>query len=109
MMLIACMARRLNSDVDYAAFRRAWSPDEIIDGDPRRRVLSGINLEDPRDLFTIAIVEDADPEEIPMWMARIAPVEERRHQRIRHLVGEPTLNAVYQVASDDDLSQPIPA
>src|SRR6202012_4881404 len=58
MMLIACLARRLNPDVDYAAFRRAWIPDEIIDGDPRRRVLSGINLEDPRDLFTIAIIED---------------------------------------------------
>jgi hypothetical protein len=109
MMLIACMARRLNPDVDYATFRRAWIPDEIIDGDPRRRVLSGLNLEDPRDLFTIAIIEDADPDEIPMWMARIAPVEERRHQRIKHLVGEPTLNAVYQVVAEDDLSRPIPA
>jgi hypothetical protein len=70
MMLIACMARRLNPDVDYAAFRRAWIPDEIIDDDPRRRVLSGINLEDPRDLFTIAIIEDADPAEIPCgWSA----------------------------------------
>jgi hypothetical protein len=63
----------------------------------------------PRDLFTIAIIEDADPEEIPMWMARIAPVEERRHEGIRHLVGEPTLNAVYQVVAEDDLSRPIPA
>jgi hypothetical protein len=109
MMLIACMARRLNVDVDYAAFRRAWIPDEVIDGDPRRRVLSGINLEDPRDLVTIAIIGDADPAEIPTWMARIAPVEERRHERIKHLVSEPTLNAVYQVVGDDDLSQPIPA
>ena len=107
MMLIACLARRLNADVDYATFRRAWIPDEIIDGDPRRRVLSGVNLEDPRDLFTIAIIEDADPAEIPMWMERIAPVEERRHERIKHLVGEPTLNAVYQVVGEDDLSQPI--
>jgi hypothetical protein len=55
------------------------------------------------------IIEDADPEEIPMWMARIAPVEERRHERIKHLVGEPTLNAVYQVVAEDDLSRPIPA
>ena len=109
MMLIACMARRLNPGVDYAAFRRAWIPDEIIDGDPRRRVLSGISLEDPRDLFTIAIIEDANPEEIPMWMERITPVEERRHERIKHLVSEPTLNAIYQVIGDDDLSQPIQA
>jgi hypothetical protein len=42
-------------------------------------------------------------------MARIAPVEERRHERIKHLVGEPTLNAVYQVVAEDDLSRPIPA
>ena len=109
MMLIACMARRLNSDVDYAAFRRAWSPDEIIDGDPRRRVLSALNLEDPQDLFTIAIIDDADPAQIPMWMERIAPIEARRHERIKHLVSEPTLNAVYQVMAEDDLSQPIPA
>lgn len=72
-------------------------------------MLSGINLEDPRDLLTIAIIEDADPAEMPLWMERIAPVEERRHQRIRHLVSEPTLNAVYQVVADDDLSRPIPA
>ena len=109
MMLIACMARRLNPDVDYATFRQAWIPDEILDGDPRRRVLSGINLEDPRDLFTIAIIEDADPKDIPMWMERIAPVEERRHERIKHLGSDPTLNAVYQVVGDDDLSRPIPA
>ena len=65
-MLIACLACRLNSDADYATFRRTWIPDEISDGDPRRHVLSGLNLEDPRDLFTIAIIEDADPAEIPM-------------------------------------------
>jgi hypothetical protein len=44
-----------------------------------------------------------------MWMERIAPVEERRHERIKHLVSAPTLNAVYQVVGDDDLSQPIAA
>jgi hypothetical protein len=40
---------------------------------------------------------------------RIAPVEERRHERIKHPVGEPTLNAVYQVVGEDGLSGPIPA
>jgi hypothetical protein len=109
MMLIACMARRLNPDVDYATFRRAWIPDEIIDGDPRRRVLSAVNLEDPRDLFTIALIEDASPADVAPWMERIAPVEARRHERIKHLVSEPTLNAVYQVAADDDLSRPLQA
>jgi hypothetical protein len=39
----------------------------------------------------------------------VAPVEERRQERIKHLVGEPTLNAVYQVVGEDDLSRPIPA
>jgi hypothetical protein len=42
-------------------------------------------------------------------MERIAPVEARRHERIKHLVGEPTLNAVYQVVADDDLSRPLQA
>lgn len=40
-------------------------------------------------------------------MSRIMPIEERRYERIKHLVGEPTLNAVYQVIAEDDLSQPI--
>jgi hypothetical protein len=64
MMLIACMARRLNPDVDYATFRRAWIPDEIIDGDPRRRVLSAVNLEDPRDLFTNAVYQVAADDDL---------------------------------------------
>lgn len=109
MKMIACMRRRLNDGVDYDAFRRAWIPDEVIDGDPRTRVISGINMGDPRDLVTIAIIEDTDPAELPVWMERLAPVEARRHERIRHLVGEPTLNAVYQIVGDDDLSRPIPA
>jgi hypothetical protein len=106
MMLIACMARRLNDGVDYETFRKGWIPDEFISDDPRTRVLSGLNLEDPQDLFTLMIVEDADPAEIPGWMERIAPIEERRYERIKSLVGDPTLNAVYQIVAEDDLSRP---
>lgn len=107
MRMIACMSRRLNDGVDYATFRRNWIPDETIADDPRTQVLSALNMEDPQELFTVAIIEDADPADIPAWMERLAPVEQRRHERIRHLVGEPTLNAVYQVVAEDDLSKPI--
>ncbi len=109
MMLVACLTRRLNDGVDYATFRNAWIPDEVIPGDPRTRVLSAVNLADPQELCTLAIIEDADPAEIPAWMARIAPVEARRHDRIKHLTGDPTVNAVYRVVAEDDLSQPITA
>ncbi|MFI7002984.1 hypothetical protein [Nocardia sp. NPDC050175] len=106
-MLIAAMSRRLNDDVDYATFRKAWLPDETIPGDPRTRVFSALNVEDPRELFTLALIEHAEAADIPAWMERLTPIEERRHERIKHLVGEPTLNAVYQVVAEDDLSQPI--
>ncbi|WP_433663748.1 hypothetical protein ACQPW1_17515 [Nocardia sp. CA-128927] len=106
-MLIAAMSRRLNDGVDYATFRKAWIPDETVPGDPRTRVLSALNIDDPRELFTLALIENAEPADIPVWMDRIAPIEKRRYERIKHLVGEPTLNAVYQVITEDDLSQPI--
>ncbi|KAA8877273.1 hypothetical protein F3087_45100 [Nocardia colli] len=106
-MLIAAMSRRLNDGVDYATFRKAWIPDETLPGDPRTRVLSALNIDDPRELFTLALIEHAEPADIPVWMERIAPIEERRYARIKDLVGEPTLNAVYQVIAEDDLSQPI--
>jgi hypothetical protein len=109
MMLIAAMSRRLNDGVDYATFRANWIPDEIIADAPRTRVLSALDLEDPQELFTLAIIDDADPAEIPAWMERLTPIEQRRHERIKDLVGEPTLNAVYQVVAEDDLSKPITA
>ncbi|WP_225732464.1 MULTISPECIES: hypothetical protein [unclassified Nocardia] len=106
-MLIAAMSRRLNDDVDYATFRKAWIPDETVPGDPRTRVISALNVEDPREIFTIALMEDADPADIPAWLERLNPIEMRRYERIKDLVSEPTLNAVYQVVAEDDLSQPI--
>jgi hypothetical protein len=107
MMLVACMVRRLNDGVDYDEFRKAWIPDEVIPGDRRTKVLTGLNLYDPQEMVTLAIIDDADPAEIPGWMEKIAPVEARRHERIKHLVGEPTVNGIYQVVADDDLSKPI--
>jgi hypothetical protein len=107
MMLVSCMVRRLNEGVGYSEFRKAWMPDEVFPDDPRTRVLSAVNLYDPAELLTVAIIEDADPADIPGWMEKIGPVEARRHERIKHLISEPALNAVYQVVSEDDLSKPI--
>lgn len=71
-------------------------PTVRVKQDPELRpVFSALNIEDSRELFTLARIEPAD---IPAWMAGITPVEERRYERIKHLVGEPTLNAVYQVS-----------
>jgi len=107
MKMIACMSRRLNEGVDYATFRKGWIPDETVEDDPRTQVISAIGLEDPRELLTVVIIEDADPADLPGWMERLGPVEERRHDRIKDLVSEPTLNAIYQVVAEDDLSKPI--
>jgi hypothetical protein len=57
----------------------------------------------------MAIIDNADPAELPRWMERFGPIEARRHERIKHLTGPPTVNAIYQVAAEDDLSKPITA
>ncbi|MEU3498539.1 hypothetical protein [Kitasatospora cineracea] len=108
MKLIAVMVRTLNAGVDYQEFRRAWAPDEVVPDDPRV-VLSALNLEDPQELCTVAVIEDVEPADIPVWMERLAPIEERRYQRIRHLVSEPRLNAVYRVVAEDALAHPVAA
>ncbi|HEX4213422.1 MAG TPA: hypothetical protein VIA06_08875 [Candidatus Dormibacteraeota bacterium] len=40
--------------VDYGRFRSAWIPDQVFPDDPRRRVLSAVNLRDPQELLTLA-------------------------------------------------------
>ncbi|MFI6850539.1 hypothetical protein OG535_03075 [Kitasatospora sp. NBC_00085] len=108
MQLVSVMVRRLNDGVDYGEFRKSWIPDEIVPGDPRTRVITAADVEDPQKIVTIAIIEgDHGPESIQEWMERLAPAEERRFERIKDLVGPPTLNAVYQVLAEDDLSRPI--
>ncbi|MEE1783725.1 hypothetical protein PUR71_12520 [Streptomyces sp. SP17BM10] len=108
MQLISVMVRRLNDGVDYREFRRGWIPDETVPGDPRTRVITAAALEDPREIVTIALIEgDHGPEDVQAWLERVGPIEERRFERIRDLVGPPTVNAVYQVLAEDDLSRPI--
>ncbi|MYW06061.1 hypothetical protein [Streptomyces sp. SID3343] len=104
-MLLGVIARRLNDGVDYARFREAWLPDEQFEGDPRR-VVSAINLEDPQELVTVALV-DAEVGDIPGWMDRIAASEQRRGERIRGLLGSQRLNGTYRVVGDDDFARPI--
>ncbi|MGC0417414.1 hypothetical protein [Embleya sp. AB8] len=105
-MLIGATVRRLNDGVDYPTFRDAWLPDERFAGDPRR-VLSAIDLADPQQLLTVALI-DAGPEDIPGWLARIGPSERRRAERIKGMVGPWQLDAVYSVVGDDDLALPSP-
>ncbi|AUY53420.1 MULTISPECIES: hypothetical protein [Streptomycetaceae] len=108
MQLVSVMVRKLNDGVDYGEFRKGWIPDEVVPGDPRTRVITAANMENPQEIVTIAIIEgDHGPESVQEWMERLAPVEERRFERIKDMVGPPSLNAVYQVLAEDDLSKPI--
>ncbi|KJS53632.1 hypothetical protein VM98_24070 [Streptomyces rubellomurinus subsp. indigoferus] len=110
MRLIAVMVRKLNEGVSYEEFRKAWIPDEVIADDPRTKVISATALEDSRELITVALIEgDHTPESMGEWMEKMAPIEARRYERIKDLVGPPTLNAVYQVQAEDNLSQQITA
>jgi len=108
MLIIATSLRRMHDGVDYATFRRAWLPDETFPDDPRRRVLSGLNLRDPQEILTCAIIE-GDPAELPMWEARLGPSERRRIERLHDLVGPSLSGGAYRIVGDDDLSRPIAA
>ncbi|MBV6699781.1 hypothetical protein [Kitasatospora aureofaciens] len=108
MQLVGVMVRKLNEGVEYGEFRRGWLPDETLPDDPRTRVITALGLEDSREIITIALIEgDHEPADVQAWAERLAPVEERRYERIKDLVGPPTLNAVYRVVAEDDLSRPI--
>ena len=62
-----------------------------------------------KELLTLAIIDDADPAGIPALMERAGPIEARRHERIKDMVSAPTVNAIFQVVAEDDLSQPVTA
>jgi hypothetical protein len=67
------------------------------------RVVTGQGLDDPREIVTIGFT-DIELDEIEGFLARTAPEEARRHERIAEVIEPASTRAFYVQVADDDLS-----
>ncbi len=99
MIVIAVLVRRLREGKTYDDFREAWLPEQGF-GFPTR-VISAIRADDEREVITIGFSE-LEESEAEAQLARVAPQEQRRHDRIDEVIEPDMTRAFYvQVAEDD--------
>ncbi len=99
MIVISVLTRRLRPGKTYEDFREAWLPDQGF-GFPTR-VVSAQRADDEREIITIGFSELSEAE-AEAQLQRIAPQEQRRHDRIEAVVEpEMTRRFYVQVAEDD--------
>ena len=101
MIVISVLARRLQEGKSYEDFREAWLPDQGF-GFPTR-VVSAIRADDEREVITIGFSE-IEEAEAQAQLARVAPQEQRRHDRIDAVVEPGMTRHFYVQVADDDFS-----
>jgi hypothetical protein len=103
-IVISVLTRRLREGKTYGDFREAWLPDQGF-GVPTR-VVTGRALDDDREIVNIGFVELEDGD-LESQLKRIAPQEQRRHDRIDEII-EPKLTRHFyvQIADDDFTDAP---
>jgi len=94
-LLAAC------ADPQLEDFRAAWERQGGF-GVPTR-VVTGQGLENPREIVTIGF-SDLEVDEIEGFLARTAPEEARRRERIDAVIEPEMTRAFYVQVADDDLS-----
>jgi hypothetical protein len=100
-VIISVLTRRLREGKTLDDFRAAWHREGGF-GVPTR-VVTGHGLEDPREIVTIGFT-DIEVDEIEGFLARTAPEEARRHDRIAEIIEPDMTRAFYIQVGDDDLS-----
>jgi hypothetical protein len=100
-VVISVLTRRLREGKTLEDFRAAWERRGGF-GVPTR-VVTGQSLEDPREIVTIGFT-DVELDEIQALLARTAPEEARRHERIAAVIEPEMTRAFYLQVADDDLS-----
>ena len=104
MIVISVLTRRLREGKTYEDFREAWLPDQGF-GVPTR-VVTGQALDDDREIVNIGFVELEDGD-LEGQLKRIAPQEQRRHDRIDEIIEpEMTRRFYVQIANDDFTDAP---
>ncbi len=101
MIVISVLVRRLQEGKTYEDFREAWLPDQGF-GFPTR-VISAIRADDEREVITLGFSE-IDEAEAQAQLARIAPQEQRRHDRIDDIVEPGMTRHFYVKVAEDDFS-----
>jgi hypothetical protein len=98
-IVISVLTRRLREGKTYEDFREAWLPEQGF-GFPTR-VVSAVRADDQREIVTIGFSELSE-EEAEAQLRRIAPQEQRRHDRIDAVIeSDMTRHFYVQVAEDD--------
>ncbi len=106
MIVIALHKRRLREGKTYEDFREAWLPEQGF-GFPTR-VVSAQRVDDDREIITIGFSELSE-EEAEAQLQRIAPQEQRRHDRIDAVVEPGMTRHFYVQVAEDDLTNVIPS
>jgi hypothetical protein len=100
-VVISILTRRLREGKTLEDFRAAWQRQSGF-GVPTR-VVTGQGLDDPREIVTIGFT-DIELDEIEGFLARTAPEEARRRERIAEVIEPASTRAFYVQVADDDLS-----
>lgn len=99
MIVVSVLIRRLREGKTYEDFREAWLPDQGFSFPTR--VVSAQRVDDDREVITIGFSE-LDEAEAEVQLQRMAPQQQRRHERIDAVVEpEMTRRFYVQVAEDD--------
>jgi hypothetical protein len=101
MIVISVLVRRLREGKTYEDFREAWLPEQGF-GFPTR-VISAIRADDEREVITIGFSE-LEESEAEAQLARVAPQEQRRHDRIDEVVEPDMTRSFYVQVADDDFT-----
>ena len=100
-MIIALFRRRLKEGLSYSDFEEAWKAEQGF-GVPAR-VISAVNLEDPREVLTVGFV-DVTPEQLAAGADAVADQEAKRHSKIDDVIESTELRAFYDVEGEFDFT-----
>jgi hypothetical protein len=101
LIVISVLTRRLREGKTYEDFREAWLPEQSF-GFPTR-VLSAQRADDEREVITIGFSE-LDAAEAEEQLRRIAPQEQRRHDKIDAVIEPEMTRAFYVQVAEDHFS-----
>jgi hypothetical protein len=100
-MLCSILVRRLNEDVSYDDFQRAWFPDQGFG--VSARVRNARRIDDPRELLSVGFV-DLPVDQLATGLQRVAAAERLRHDRIAEVIESTVMTGIYEVLDDYDFS-----
>jgi hypothetical protein len=100
-MIVSVFVRRLREGRTFEDFVRAWEADQGF-GVPTR-VFNAQSLHDPKDVISIGFV-GVDVGQLQEHLSETAGSEAVRHERINAVIESTTLQCMYDVKSEHDLT-----